>query len=231
MIKQYNFIVVLVDFCYICCMKIVFLTGAGISAPSGIPTFRCEGGLWSTVDINSVATAEAIEKNPIGVVKFWDDVRADMFSKQPNAAHLAIAELQAKHDVVVLTQNVDDLHEKAGSGEILHLHGDILHARSFDSLAPLYIGYDKTPIGMRQNIVLFGEPVRHFLTAKQHIMDCDVFVVVGTSLNVHPVNSLLKTKFHMQKIIVDIEKHRKYGYENLVGSADVILPNLIQRWL
>lgn len=172
------------------CMKIVFLTGAGISAPSGIPTFRCEGGLWSGVDINAVATADAIGKNPIAVVKFWDNLRIDMFNKQPNAAHHAIAELQRAHDVVVLTQNVDDLHEKAGSTNILHLHGDILHARTFDSLTPMYIGHDKTPIGMRQNIVLFGEPVRHFLTAKQHVMDCDVFVVVGTSLNVHPVNSL-----------------------------------------
>lgn len=212
-------------------MKIVFLTGAGISAPSGIPTFRCEGGLWSTIDINEVATRTAIATKPDEVVKFWDDIRVDMFNKQPNQAHLAISELQSTHDVVVLTQNVDDLHEKAGSKNILHLHGDILHARGFDSLAPTYIGYDKTPIGMRQNIVLFGEPVRDFLIAKQHIIECDVFVVVGTSLNVHPVNSLLKTKFHMQKIIVDIEKHHKYGYENLVGSADVVLPQLIQRWL
>src|SRR5437763_638180 len=110
--------------------KIVVLTGAGISAESGIPTFRDSGGLWEGYDVNEVATPEGWEKNRELVLRFYNERRRNIRSVKPNAAHLALAKLEKKYNVVIITQNIDDLHERAGSTHIIHLHGEIFKARS-----------------------------------------------------------------------------------------------------
>ena len=147
--------------------KIVVLTGAGISAESGVKTFRDADGLWEGHDVEQVATPYGFEKNPELVLNFYNGLRKQLKSVQPNAAHLLLAELQKDYEVVVITQNVDDLHERAGSKNIIHLHGELLKMRSADDPNEIYdctgdikVG-DLTPSGaqLRPHIVWFGEDV------------------------------------------------------------------------
>lgn len=181
-------------------MRIIFFTGAGISAESGLRTFRDSDGLWEEYRIEEVATPEAFAADPERVLRFYDERRAQVLKAKPNAAHLAIAELQEHHSVVVVTQNIDDLHERAGSKEVLHLHGEILKARS--TLDPdrvvvlptpcLKLG-DHCPLGsqLRPHIVWFGEEVPLLGEAAAMMAGADVVVVVGSSLQVYPAAGLL----------------------------------------
>lgn len=180
--------------------KLVVFTGAGISAESGIKTFRDAGGLWEEFRIEDVATFEAWQNNQRLVLDFYNQRRKQVMEASPNAAHLFVAELQKKFDVQVVTQNVDDLHERAGSKKVLHLHGEIMKARSTVDPSLIYqldhwelkTG-DKCEKGsqLRPHIVWFGEMVPEMEKANALAEKADLFVVIGTSLNVYPAAGVL----------------------------------------
>lgn len=179
--------------------KLVFLSGAGISAESGIPTFRDAGGLWEGHDVMEVASPEGWRKNPALVLDFYNQRRRAAKSAQPNKAHVIIKELEDYFDVTVITQNVDDLHEKAGSSHIIHLHGSLFQMRSsldenliYDIQDDIKLG-DKCPrvSQLRPHIVWFGEAVPLITTAAEISIDSDIFVVVGTSMQVYPAAGLV----------------------------------------
>ncbi len=180
--------------------KIVVLTGAGISAESGISTFRDSDGLWEHYRVEDVATHEAYERNPELVLNFYNERRRQLFKAQPNEAHRQLVRLEEKYDVRIVTQNIDDLHERAGSSHVLHLHGELTKARSErDSNLIVDIGYedihlgDKGPDGaqLRPHIVWFGEAVPNIEPAAELCERCDFFVVIGTSMNVYPAAGLI----------------------------------------
>jgi len=169
--------------------KIVVLTGAGISAESGVKTFRDADGLWEGHDVEQVATPYGFQKNPELVLNFYNGLRKQLKSVQPNAAHLLLAELQKDYEVVVITQNVDDLHERAGSKNIIHLHGELLKMRSandpneiYDCTGDIKVG-DLTPTGaqLRPHIVWFGEDVPLIVKAAEEVESADIVLVIGTS--------------------------------------------------
>jgi NAD-dependent deacetylase len=180
--------------------QLVVFTGAGISAESGIKTFRDAGGLWEEYRIEEIATYDAWAKNRDLVLEFYNMRRKQVMEAHPNAAHLFLADLQKKFDVQVITQNVDDLHERAGSKNVLHLHGEIMKARStVDSslIYPLKTAViapgDKCEKGsqLRPHIVWFGEMVPEMERANVLASQADLFVVIGTSLNVYPAAGVL----------------------------------------
>jgi len=189
--------------------KITVLTGAGVSAESGISTFRDSDGLWENHDVEDVASIEGWYRNPALVLDFYNARRAQLFTVRPNAAHLAIASLEDDFDVTVVTQNVDNLHERAGSTRIIHLHGELTKVRPenccndrdsyseetvFD-IGPdaIHIG-DKAPNGsqLRPHIVWFGEAVPKIETAIDAVEAADIVLIVGTSLQVYPAAGLYR---------------------------------------
>jgi NAD-dependent deacetylase len=192
--------------------KLVVLTGAGISAESGLKTFRDSDGLWEGYDIEEVATATAWRTNPALVLEFYNMRRQGVRDAHPNAAHIALAELQQDYDVQVITQNIDDLHERAGTENVLHLHGEILKMRSekdeslvYPIEGPIKLG-DLASDGaqLRPHIVWFEEPVPLIEQAAQHVRQADIFVVVGTSLVVYPAAGLVNyAPWHIPKFIID----------------------------
>ena len=177
----------------------VVLTGAGISAESGIPTFRAEDGLWAGHKVEEVCTPEALKKNRAKVLAFYNERRRNAQAAEPNAAHLALVELEAFYEVHIITQNVDDLHERAGSTNVLHLHGELNKARSSfntDYIVPCLgdqLLEDKDNHGhpMRPHIVFFGENVPMFPKAEKLVKKADIVIVIGTSLQVYPANGLV----------------------------------------
>ena len=181
--------------------KIVVFTGAGMSADSGIATFRDADGLWANYRIEDVCTPEALVRNRALVIDFYNMRRREMLVAQPNAGHLAIAGLERDFDVEVVTQNVDDLHERAGSTRVTHLHGELRKLRSMrnpDVIVPIE-GWEQPldatgPDGalLRPHIVFFGEPVPMFERAAEIAAQAEVMVVVGTSLAVYPAASLVR---------------------------------------
>lgn len=187
--------------------KLVISSGAGISAESGISTFRDAGGLWENYPVMEVASADGFRRNPELVHQFYNARRHDLVTKQPNAAHKALADLEKDYDVYVITQNVDDLHERAGSTKVLHLHGELMKIRSVsdpDYIEPLDIEHlDTTPATrgkrgdlMRPHIVFFQEPVPNIEKAIELVEEADIFVVIGTSLVVYPAAGLLQYVRH-----------------------------------
>lgn len=180
--------------------KIVFLTGAGISAESGISTFRDSNGLWENYNVEDVASIEGWDRNPELMIQFYNERRAQLANTQPNAAHKLVAELEKYYKVTVVTQNVDDLHERAGSTNIIHLHGELTKVCSDRGkrcvqdigYAPIKYGTRTADGGMmRPFIVWFGEAVPLMEDAVGEVADADIMVVVGTSLNVYPAAGLL----------------------------------------
>lgn len=199
---------------------IVVLTGAGISAESGLKTFRDADGLWNGYNVYDVATPRAWKKDPQLVLDFYNARRKDVAAAHPNAAHKGLAQLEKNFDVTIVTQNIDDLHERGGSGKVVHLHGEIFKMRSeidetliYDIRDDIKLG-DKAEDGaqLRPHIVWFEEPVPMIEKAVALMYDCDYFVVVGTSLQVYPAASLLHyappflPKFIIDRKIPDIEK-------------------------
>lgn len=179
---------------------LVVLTGAGISAESGLKTFRDAGGLWENHNVLDVASIEGWKRNPELVHRFYDERRKQAFSAIPNEGHRTLARLEKYFDVRIITQNVDDLHEKAGSTNVLHLHGDLFSARSSKNpLLTKFIGDAPLPYGessgdggvWRPNIVWFGESVPNMTPAMELVEKAGIFVVVGTSLQVYPAAGLL----------------------------------------
>ena len=193
--------------------KIVVFTGAGISAESGIQTFRDSGGLWEKYDINEVATPEAWEKNPALVLDFYNQRKQQVINAKPNAAHYALVDLEKKFDVQIITQNIDDLHERAGSKKVLHLHGEIMKARSSVDESLIYEAHKmEIKLGdfctkgsqLRPHIVWFGELVPNMELAYSIAAKADLFIVIGTSLSVYPAAGLLEAvPENKTKYIVD----------------------------
>jgi NAD-dependent deacetylase len=180
--------------------RMVVLTGAGISAESGLKTFRDSDGLWMGYNIEDVATPRAFKKNPQLVLDFYNQRRRDVAAAQPNAAHIGLAALEEQYDVHIVTQNIDDLHERGGSTQVLHLHGEIFKMRSEKSEWPvLEIRGDIQPGDvaadggqLRPHIVWFEEPVPLIEKAALIMATADVFVLVGTSLQVYPAAGLIR---------------------------------------
>ncbi|MBL0358778.1 MAG: NAD-dependent deacylase [Chitinophagaceae bacterium] len=191
---------------------IVVLTGAGISAESGLKTFRDGDGLWNGYNVYDVATPGAWKKDPQRVLDFYNDRRRDVAAAKPNAAHFGLAALEKDFDVTIVTQNIDDLHERGGSTNIIHLHGEIFKMRSevdeelvYEIHGDIKLG-DKAADGaqLRPYIVWFEEPVPMIEKAVALMYDCDYFVVVGTSLQVYPAASLLHyAPPYLPKFIID----------------------------
>lgn len=179
--------------------NIVVLTGAGISAESGIKTFRDANGLWEGHDVMEVASPEGFQQNPKLVLDFYNQRRKQLLSVVPNKAHIALAQLENHFEVQIITQNVDDLHERAGSTQVTHLHGELLKARSVGN--PNYIiewkndlnQGDYCPEGMqlRPHIVWFGEAVPELEKAAQFVQGADILLIIGTSMVVYPAASLI----------------------------------------
>ena len=192
--------------------KIVILTGAGISAESGIQTFRGAGGLWEGHRIEDVASPEGWKRDRELVLNFYNLRRAQLLTVHPNAGHTALVELENKYHVTIITQNVDDLHERAGSTNVIHLHGELLKVRStldetliYDWRRDLVTG-DKCERGsqLRPHIVWFGEMVPMIEPAQQIAAEADIFIVIGTSLLVYPAAGLLHyAPEHSRKFLID----------------------------
>lgn len=180
--------------------KIIILTGAGISAESGLQTFRDVDGLWEGYNVEDVATPEAWIRNPELVQNFYNERRKAVLDAKPNAAHLALAELEKHFDTLIITQNIDDLHEKAGSKAIIHLHGEITYGRSSRNSALLYkLEKPRIEMGelcelgsqMRPHVVWFGEQVPMISKAMHEMPQADMVILVGSSMAVYPAAGLL----------------------------------------
>lgn len=182
--------------------KLVILTGAGMSAESGIATFRDSGGLWDRYPVEQVATPEGFAADPELVLNFYNLRRRELLRAQPNEGHRALAELEKDFEVQIITQNIDNLHEQAGSSRVLHLHGELMKARSTGDASLIYdIDPGKCDIQLgdlcekgyqlRPHIVWFGEAVPMIQEAEEITRRADIFVIIGTSMNVYPAAGLL----------------------------------------
>jgi NAD-dependent deacetylase len=204
---------------------IVFLTGAGISQESGISTFRDANGLWNNHKIEEVASPEGFEKNPQLVLDFYNARRRQLDEVAPNEAHHLIAQLETKYNVTVITQNIDDLHERAGSTNVLHLHGELRKSRSSKNPNLIYDCNQDIKLGdlasdgsqVRPHIVWFGEAVTKIEKAIEITQSADLFVIVGTSMVVHPAASLLlAVPVDVQTVYIDTNPDVEEGINLLV---------------
>jgi NAD-dependent deacetylase len=220
--------------------RLVVLTGAGISAESGLKTFRDSDGLWEGFDINEVATATAWRKNPELVLDFYNERRKNVKNVQANSAHIALAELEKYFNVTIITQNIDDLHERGGSTNVLHLHGEIFKMRSVSDESITYRIDGDIQLGdladngsqLRPHIVWFEEPVPMIEMAAEIMKTADILLIVGTSLVVYPAAGLVNyAPWQIPKFIVDkkipsasalynltaIEKSATEGMKDIIG--------------
>jgi NAD-dependent deacetylase len=222
--------------------KIVVLTGAGMSAPSGLATFRDSGGLWRNHRIEDVATFEAWRRQPEIVLEFYNQLRVQACAASPNDGHLAIASLEKRFEVIVITQNVDDLHERAGSTKVIHLHGELTKARStVDPELIYHIGASPIRIGdrcergsqLRPHIVWFNESVPLIDEALRHVREAERVLVVGTSLSVYPAAGLIDFADELcERVLVDTKPDGDHpGFRVLAGSAEIVLPQIAGDWL
>ncbi len=206
--------------------KIVILTGAGMSAESGVSTFRDNNGLWENHRVEDVATPEAWHRNRELVMRFYNERRKQLFEVEPNSGHIGLVTLEEKYDVHIITQNVDDLHERAGSSNVLHLHGELRKARSTIDPDLIYeldnwelkIG-DKCEKGsqLRPHIVWFGEAVPMIEPAAEIVSKADIFLVIGTSLFVYPAAGLINlVKPEAPKYYIDPKAFEVQGIQNLM---------------
>lgn len=222
--------------------KLVVLSGAGMSAESGVKTFRDNDGLWENHRVEEVATFEAWKRNPELVLEFYNQRRKQLFEVDPNAGHLALVKLEEKFDVQIITQNVDDLHERAGSSNVLHLHGELKKVRS--TLDPdlvytldsweLKLG-DKCEKGsqLRPHIVWFGEAVEMIVPAFELVSQADVVFVIGTSMLVYPAAGLLNyVREEVPKYYIDPKAFQVPGIFNLQvikEKAGIGVPALVNK--
>ncbi|MBE0651743.1 MAG: NAD-dependent deacylase [Bacteroidales bacterium] len=224
--------------------RFVILTGAGISAESGISTFRDHDGLWQTHRMEDLATPEAWKRNPELVLEFYNQRRKQLFEVNPNAGHLALVKLEEKFDVQIITQNVDDLHERAGSSNVLHLHGELRKASSTIDPNLVYdIGNKPIKLGdlcekgsqLRPYVVWFGEPVPKIHEAVTLASKADIFIVIGTSLLVYPASGLIHyVAIEVPKYYVDPKAFGVHGVRNLnviKQKAGTGVPELVKELL
>jgi len=221
--------------------KVVVLSGSGLSAESGLPTFRDAAGLWRQYSWVELASPEGWRKHPELVLAFYNERRAKAWNAQPNAAHRAIASLEDEYHVVVVTQNVDALHERAGSTRVLHVHGELAFARGTGPSRRRY-RIDGAPIGLgqkcdegtqlRPDIVWFGEETQHMEEAAEAVAAADRVLVVGTSLSVYPAAGLVEfAPSHARKVLNALEMdHVPRGFEFRAGPATAVVPALVAEW-
>jgi NAD-dependent deacetylase len=220
--------------------RVVVISGAGISAESGLKTFRGADGLWRGYRPEEVACPEAWRRNPGLVLDFYNERRRAVCEAQPNAAHLALVELERAYDVRIVTQNVDDLHEQAGSTRVLHLHGEIRKARStLDPTLVTHLGDGDIHLGdlcaqgsqLRPHIVWFGESVPTMEEAAELVREADVVIVVGTSLVVYPAASLVfEARKDARRIVVNPEIPEAVagaGFEGVAKPATAGVPEVV----
>ena len=220
--------------------NIVVFTGAGISAESGLGTFRDSGGLWDNYKIEDVATPEAFDKNPDLVLDFYNIRRRQLLNASPNAAHYALNKLEDNFNLQIITQNIDDLHERAGSKNVLHLHGELRQSKStidekiFEINGSELVMGDLCPKGgqLRPNVVWFGEAVPMMDVAIEIVKTADVFIIIGTSLNVYPAASLIHyTSNSCEKYIVDPNALEENRISALREKASIAVPELVDQIL
>ena len=216
---------------------LVILTGAGISAESGLKTFRDSDGLWEGYDVTEVATPMAFARNPQLVLDFYNMRRKDVAAAQPNAAHTGIAALEKDFKVTVITQNIDDLHERGGSKNVLHLHGEIFKMRSvknesisFDIRGEINVGDFAEDGGqLRPHIVWFHEQVPMLEKAAAIVEDADIFVIIGTSLQVYPAASLINyAPKNCPKFIIDKNIPHTFGISNITAIEQPATAGIIE---
>ncbi len=226
--------------------KIVVLTGAGMSAESGIKTFRDAGGLWEGHDIMEVASPQGWAKNKELVLEFYNIRRRQLHEVNPNAGHKALLKLDKKYNTKIITQNVDDLHERAGSKNIIHLHGELFKARSTGDASLVYewkkdlnIG-DKCEKGyqLRPHIVWFGEDVPMISIAAQEVMTADIMIIIGTSMNVYPAAGLVGYLMAGAQIYyidpnpnISYELSRSTNLEVIAEKASTGVPKVVDKLL
>ncbi|MGV3540226.1 MAG: SIR2 family NAD-dependent protein deacylase [Rufibacter sp.] len=224
--------------------KVVVLTGAGISAESGLATFREANGLWEGHDVMEVASPEGWRKNPELVLEFYNQRRKSALAAEPNAAHKALVDLEQKFNVCIITQNVDDLHEKAGSKHIIHLHGKLFESRSTKDPSLVYpmTGWElnlgdtcEKGSQLRPNIVWFGEAVPLMEQAVEETLSADYLLVIGTSLQVYPAANLLSYAPHDTPIFLVDPKAPALSHKRNVTviqeKATVGVPELVAQLL
>ncbi len=222
--------------------KIVVLTGAGVSAESGINTFRDSDGLWEGHDVMEVASPQGFRKNPALVLDFYNQRRRQLLNVQPNRAHESLAKLENYYDITIITQNVDDLHERAGSNKIVHLHGELLKVKSTrnekfiqDWTSDLNLG-DLCPGGfqLRPHIVWFGEEVPELYNAVRITQNADILVIIGTSMQVYPAASLIDyVRPETQIYFIDpkpaIKSSEFHNLTIIAKTASVGVPELVDK--
>jgi len=226
--------------------KLVIFTGAGISAESGIPTFRDSNGMWGKYDAMKLASVEGFEEDPQAVLDFYNTRRKNLLEVQPNHAHFVLAELEKQYDVTIVTQNVDNLHERAGNSKVLHLHGELYKVTSsrnrldpncikdYPLDVPICLG-DKAADGsqLRPYIVWFGEYVDNMDEAVHFVEQADIFVVIGTSLVVYPAAGLVNyAKREIPKFLIDpndIKGGLPMGYQHIKATAVEGVDELVKR--
>jgi len=222
--------------------KIIVFSGAGVSAESGLKTFRDMGGLWQEYAIEEVASPQGWKRNAAAVLDFYNERRKAVLTALPNAAHEAIARLEAKFEVIVITQNIDDLHERAGSSNVIHVHGEILKARSSTNHALVYaLSQPTIELGelceegsqLRPDVVWFGEKARHMQECLEHFSTASRIITVGTSLTVYPAAGLVKkAAFSAEKYLISPEVQKiPYGFKFLRGPAATVVPHVVTCWL
>lgn len=222
--------------------QLVILTGAGVSAESGLKTFRDSDGLWEGYDIEEVATPEAWERNPALVQEFYNMRRKSVLEAKPNAAHYALARLEEKYDVTIITQNIDDLHERAGSTNVVHLHGIITRSQSSKNPRLTYpINGWELRMGemcrlgsqLRPHVVWFGEMVPMIEPAAKICAQAEVFILVGSSLAVYPASGLINyVPDNVPKYIVDPKIPTVYGVPDMIKieeKATIGVPKLVDK--
>ena len=220
--------------------NIVVFSGAGISAESGLGTFRDSGGLWDKYKIEDVATPQAFKKNPELVLKFYNIRRRQLLSSSPNSAHYALNKLQDNFNLQIITQNIDDLHERSGTNNVLHLHGQLRQSKStLDEMvyqiegSELILG-DICPNGaqLRPNVVWFGESVPMMEKAIEIVKNANLFIIIGTSLNVYPAASLIHyTTSSCEKYIIDPNAEHVEDIKVIRELASVSVPKLVDQIL
>lgn len=222
--------------------NLVVLTGAGMSAESGIQTFRDAGGLWEGYDVMEVASPEGWRKNPGKVLDFYNARKQNVLDSKPNQGHLLLAELEQKLAVTIITQNIDDLHERAGSSKVIHLHGEIRKCRSvlnkheiWDCKEPIKLG-DLCPKGgqIRPHIVWFGEAVPKIDEAIPIIVEADILLVIGTSMDVYPAAGLVNyAKNNIPIILIDPNPNHQStrNFKHIVKGASEGIKDFIDRYI
>jgi NAD-dependent deacetylase len=225
--------------------KLVVLSGAGMSADSGINTFRDSDGLWEGHDIQEVATPEGFHRNPGLVLKFYNDRRQNIREAEPNAGHKALVALEEAYQVSIVTQNIDDLHERAGSSHVIHLHGEIFKAQSSENPylvsdlgdRDIHIG-DIAEDGaqLRPHVVWFGEPVPKIMEAAAEVADADIVLIIGTSMVVYPAAGLIDyapsdTEVYVVNPDVSAMAQQSRGVHTIAKRAAEGVPELVHQLL